>query len=280
MLITQLVFWSHVIALRSYFYHAAKYSRCSVYAASAWKTKIRGAYDEWWRCCHPADPLPLNILTLFVWIPLFGLVRSHHVVVSSLLLLMEKILSKILPLGYSRKFFVSDQFFDFRRFFFRFFRRFDSFSLIRFLINSKSNKCKLWVVLQKMILRWIQRKNEFFGNRFWDRYFFAVEVKMAVLVKNNGFSQEIAYFIRRKSIFKLSKFHVCFKKGVFGHKLAIFWQFSWLGWEPKKDILTFSRKFQVSGNSPNFYTVWLSYSRSKGHTASHFSVDSTRFNTF
>ena len=61
-LITQLVFWSHVIALRSYFfYHAAKYSRCSVYAASAWKTKIRDAYDEWWRCCHPADPLPLKI---------------------------------------------------------------------------------------------------------------------------------------------------------------------------------------------------------------------------
>ena len=156
-LITQLVFWSHVIALRSF--HAAKYSRCSVYAASAWKTKIRDAYDEWWRCRRPADPLPLNILTLFVWIPLFGLVRSHHVVVSSLLLLMEKILSKILPLGYSRKFFVSDQFFRFSSIFsFDFFVDSILFSLIRFLINSKSNKCKLSAVLQKMILGWIQRK--------------------------------------------------------------------------------------------------------------------------
>ena len=112
-LITQLVFWSHVIALRSFIYHAAKYSRCSVYAASAWKIKIRDAYDEWWRCCCPwpcADPLPIKILTLFVWIPLFGLVRSHHVVVSSLLLLMEKILPKILPPGYSRKFFVFGRF--------------------------------------------------------------------------------------------------------------------------------------------------------------------------
>ena len=171
-LITQLVFLitrdrTQII------YHAAKYSRCSVYAASAWKTKIRDAYDEWWRCRRPADPLPLNILTLFVWIPLFGLVRSHHVVVSSLLLLMEKILSKILPLGYSRKFFVSDQFFRFSSIFrsifssIRFF-----FSLIRFLINSKSNKCKLSAVLQKIILGWIQRKKmEFFGNRFLDHIF-------------------------------------------------------------------------------------------------------------
>ena len=219
-------------------YHAAKYSRCSVYAASAWKTKIRDAYDEWWRCRRPADPLPLNILTLFVWIPLFGLVRSHHVVVSSLLLLMEKILSKILPLGYSRKFFVSDQFFRFSSIFrsifssIRFF-----FSLIRFLINSKSNKCKLSAVLQKIILGWIQRKkNEFFGNRFWIFLFLVSSGKWP-------FWSKMTIFLR---------------------KLTIFWQFSWLGWVPKNDISTFSRKFQVSGNSPNFIYCLVELLQIKG----------------
>ena len=241
-----------MIALRSF--HAAKYSRCSVYAASAWKTKIRDAYDEWWRCRRPADPLPLNILTLFVWIPLFGLVRSHHVVVSSLLLLMEKILSKILPLGYSRKFFVSDQFFRFSSIFrsifssIRFF-----FSLIRFLINSKSNKCKLSAVLQKIILGWIQRKKMNFLETDFEYLFSLCQVK------NGRFGQKWP-FSDKKWPFS-DNFHDKdgYRKMIFCHSL---------------------KSFKSLGIHPILYTVWLSYSRSKGHTASHFSVDSTRFNTF
>lgn len=129
-------------------------------------------------------------------------------------------------------------------------------------------------------LRMNSEKKWIFWKPILRSFFCCVKGKWPFWSKIKIFSQERVYCIRRKSIFKLSKFHVCCKKVVFGRKLAIFWQFLWLGWEPKNDILTFSRKFQVSGNSLNFYTVWLSYSRSKGHTASHFSVDSTRFNTF
>ena len=127
-LITQLVFFLITRDRTQIIYHAAKYSRCSVYAASAWKTKIRDAYDEWWRCCHPADPLPLKIflpcsyespfLDWFVPITWSFRVCSFW---------WKKSCPKFYRLGILESFSSLINFFDFRRFFVRFFRRFDSF---------------------------------------------------------------------------------------------------------------------------------------------------------
>ena len=66
-----------------------------------------------------------------------------------------------------------------------------------------------------------QKKKMNFLETDFEIVFFAVEAKITVLVKNNDFSQERAYCIK-KSIFKLSKRHVCFKKGFSGANWPFF----------------------------------------------------------